>query len=215
MNRKAIVLVVLLSATVLTLRIRGDRDLIVPSVPLEELPLTIGEWHGEDVPMAPRVLEVLGDGKFLDRSYSRLDGRGGAPPVDLLIAYFPSQRTGQTIHSPQNCLPGAGWTFESGGHIDLTDTAGQSHRVAEYVVTNGTAKFEVLYWYRSRGNDIANDYAAKGYLLLQSIRDRRTDGALLRIMTPIVPGESQDTARERAVNFTANMDPLLSPYLPG
>jgi EpsI family protein len=215
MNLKAAVLVGLLSATVLTLRIRGDRDLILPSTPLAELPVTIGSWNGQDIPITPDVLQVLGEGKFLNRSYIPLHGRGTVPPaIDLLIAYFPSQRSGQTIHSPQNCLPGAGWTFESGGELNLTDAAGQPHRVAEYVVTNGTAKFEVLYWYRSRGRDIASDYAAKGYLLLQSIRDRRTDGALLRIMTPIMPGEPQETARRRAMDFTAHLDPILSPYLP-
>lgn len=118
MNRKAIVLVLLLAAADLTLRIRGDRDLIVPSLPLQDLPLTIGQWQGEDVPMEPRVLEVLGDGKFLDRSYSRLEGTGSATPIDLLIAYFPSQRTGQTIHSRKTaCRARAGRSSQEAASI--------------------------------------------------------------------------------------------------
>ncbi|AFL89055.1 EpsI family protein [Terriglobus roseus DSM 18391] len=211
-NWKATTLVLLLAATALTLRIRGEGDLVIPATPLQDLSTTIGKWQGTDLPMAPDVLQVLGDGSFLNRNYR--EAATAAPPIDLLIAYFPTQRSGQSIHSPQNCLPGAGWTFEAGGQLDLTDTTGKPHHVAEYVVTNGTARYEVLYWYRSQGRDIASDYAAKGYLLLQSIRDRRTDGALLRIMTPIAPGEPQSAARARAVSFTASLNPLLSTYLP-
>jgi EpsI family protein len=213
MNRKAAVLVALLLATILVLRIRGDRDVIVPSIPLEGLPMMIGRWYGSDLPITRDVLQVLGDGDFLNRRYHLTTGSTSS--IDLLIAYFPSQRSGQTLHSPQNCLPGAGWSFESGGQLELTDAAGQRHHVSEYTVANGTSRYEVLYWYRSSGNDIANDYSAKAYLLWRSIRDRRTDGALLRIMTRVVPGEPQDAARRRAIDFAEQMDPLLSPYLPG
>jgi EpsI family protein len=221
MNGKRIVLLVLLAATALVVHARGNGDVVVPSVPLELLPEGIGGWHGTDVSLTPEVLTVLGDGRFLNRTYrageataSLADTATASLPIDLLIAYFPSQRSGQSIHSPQNCLPGAGWTFESSGRLAFADDRGTEHRVGEYLLSNGSATLEVLYWYRSRGVDIASDYAAKGYLMVQAIRDRRTDGALIRISTPVMKGEPQAVARARAVRFAASLDPMLAPYLP-
>ena len=215
MNSKVITLIVLLSITAIILRMRGNQDRIVPSEPLALVPAELGQWRGKDVPLADDVLRALGDGQFLNRTYRPIVASSQNLPVDLLIAYFPSQRSGQSIHSPQNCLPGAGWSFASSQRLTLTDASGKPHRVGEYLVTNGTATLEVLYWYRNRGRDIAGDYEAKGYLLLQAVRDRRTDGALIRVMTPVLPGEPQSAARARVTGFTAELDPLLSPFLPG
>ena len=59
------------------------------------------------------------------------------PPISLFIGYFASQRTGQTMHSPQNCLPGAGWTFESQKYTTIQDINGKNYNVGEYVISNG------------------------------------------------------------------------------
>ena len=113
--RYLVVLALLLAAAGVLLS-RGDVDRVPASVPLAQIPETIGNWHARDVPIGDDVLAILGKGDFLNRIYSY--GSGGAAdqqvmPVSLFIGYFATQRTGQAIHSPQNCLPGAGWTFES------------------------------------------------------------------------------------------------------
>ena len=135
-------------------------------------------------------------------------------PSASFVGYFPTQRTGQSIHSPQNCLPGSGWTFESSGVTDIVDTTGHRYQVGEYVVSNGVYRQEVLYWYRTQGHNIANDYLAKARILEDSILYDRTDAALVRVMTPLRPDETHAQAHARVVHFTQQISPLLPAYIP-
>jgi len=230
------VVMLLLAATGLMLHARGNTDWVPASAPLGELPETIGGWTGRDVEIPAYALEVLGKGSFLNRIYtpatSAPPAAGAAPapgaasittaaaddpggvPVTLFIAYFPTQRTGQAIHSPQNCLPGSGWTFESSGVTELTGSAGRRYEVGEYIISDGRSRQEVLYWYRSHGRSIASDYVAKLYTLADSIRYNRTDAALIRVVTPIAPGDTLHRAHLRAVGFAEALLPLLPPYIP-
>jgi EpsI family protein len=210
----------LLLLAAVTLYRRGDKDHVPPSTPLSQFPETIGPWSGADIPIPQETLDVLGTGFFLNRNYvvpvgGAPDNRGHKPgPVGLFIGYFPTQRTGQSIHSPQNCLPGSGWTFESSGLTDVTDSAGKTTEVGDYVIVNGPTHAEVLYWYQSHGRAVANDYKAKAYMLVDSIRYSRSDAALIRIVTPVDPGESRDSAHLRAVHFAQGLIPLLPAYVP-
>ena len=208
----------LLAATACTISMRGDTDRVPFSEPLAIFPHEIESWTATDYPLDPAVLKVLGDGRFLNRVYyepaSASRPNMPAGPVGLFIGYFPTQRTGQSIHSPQNCLPGAGWTFEQKKRTELTDTAGRKLQVGEYVITDGTQRQEVLYWYRAHGRSIAGDFQAKLYMMLDAMRYNRTDGALVRVITPMQPGETQAEAHNRAVDFADHMAPMLPPYIP-
>lgn len=213
------VVVLLMCATAVLLKVRGDVDRVPPSRALSELPETIGPRTGTDIAIDPGQLEVLGKGFFLNRQY---EVEGLSPrartselaPIGLFIAYFPTQRTGQSIHSPQNCLPGAGWTFDSRGVTDLTSPTGKTYSVGEYLVSNGNSTDEVLYWYQMHGRSIANDYKAKLYTLADSIRYSRTDEALIRVITAVNPGEDRMAAHRRAVEFAEQIVPLLPAYIP-
>ena len=215
--------VLLMSLTALLLHMRGDVDRVLPSRPLSELPMTIGTRTATDMAMDPDVLQVLGKGDFLNRVYlanlpqqgrTALIDSGEGAPIGLFIGYFPTQRTGQSIHSPQNCLPGAGWSFESSWMTSLTNAAGKRYQVKEYLITDGLSSQEVLYWYQMHGRIIAGDYEAKLYTLADSIRYGRTDAALVRIITPVEPGEERLHARARAVRFAEQLAPLLPAYVP-
>jgi EpsI family protein len=180
-----------------------------------------GSWISQDFPLDDETLAVLGKGDFLNRLYttqqkiSATSGDGltpsqvATPPVNLFIGYFPTQRTGQTMHSPQHCLPGAGWTFDSQQYVNLQDVNGKNYRVGEYVISNGEIRQFVIYWYQAHGRSIPNEYLAKLY-----IRTNRTDGALVRIITPVMPAETLDSARNRAVQFTQQMAPYLPRFIP-
>ena len=210
------VILLLLLGAVGLVRLRGDVDRVPTSRPLNEFPASLDGMTSTDIPLNADVLEILGKGVFLNRVYVPAAGEPGAnlAPVGLFIGYFPTQRTGQSIHSPQNCLPGAGWTFESKGVTTLTDAGGKSYQVGEYTISNGKIRQEVLYWYRSHGRSIASDYMAKLYTLADSIRYNRTDAALVRVITPVQPNETQHQAHDRAVGFAEKMAPLLPPYIP-
>ena len=217
--------VVLLMVVTLTLLLhRGDADNVPHSEPLSQMPETIDGKVSQDIPLQDDVLSVLGKGDFLNRVYTSPNPRevalqpGAKPgdnlPVGLFIGYFATQRTGQSIHSPQHCLPGAGWTFESSRYDNLDDIDGKRFNVGEYVINNGETKQFVIYWYQAHGRSIANEYKAKAYMLADAIRYNRTDGALVRVITPIASNEQLADARDRAVHFTSRMTPYLSQFIP-
>ncbi|MGD0902868.1 MAG: exosortase C-terminal domain/associated protein EpsI [Terracidiphilus sp.] len=203
--------VLLLAGTVLILHARGNADRIPVSEPLSRVPTVIAEWTGRDLPIDQETRDVLGAGDFLSRVYTQ---DGGAQPIGLFIGYFPTQRTGVTMHSPKNCLPGAGWAFESSRYLDLSDANGKAHRVGEFIIANGENRQFVIYWYQAHGRSVANEYLAKIYMVTDAIRMNRTDGALVRVIAPIDPREGASAAQARAEAFVAQLAPVLPRFIP-
>jgi EpsI family protein len=199
---------------------RHDRTESIPiRAPFSTFPMQIGEWRGvQQPPMEPRVLEMLGVNDYLTRAYFRSDRAG----VGLYIGYFESQRQGDTIHSPLNCLPGAGWTPVSKNTIQIalpstgSGAAASPIEVNRYVIAKGLDQQLVLYWYQSRGRVVASEYWSKFYLVRDAFQLNRTDGSLVRVIAPIdarVDG-SDAAAEKNAVMFTQAMFPVLDTFLP-
>jgi EpsI family protein len=204
--------VAMLAGTALVLFARESADLIPVSEPLSQIPRTIAGWSGIDVQIDQETLKVLGTGNFLSRVYTPNDGQSQS--IDLFIAYFPTQRAGVTIHSPKNCLPGAGWAFESSQYVDLQDASGKAHRVGEYIIANEENRQFVIYWYQAHGRSVASEYMAKIYMVTDAMRLNRTDGALVRVATPIDPKEGALPAKARVEAFTAQLAPSLPRFIP-
>lgn len=200
----------LLAGTVFVLHTRGNSEPQVAREPLSQLPHGIAGWTGSDRPIDPEALAVLGPGSFLSRVYAK---SSETPPIDLFIGYFPTQRTGVTIHSPKHCLPGAGWAFESSEYVTLSDVNGKPHRVGEYIIADSDSKQLVIYWYQAHGHSEANEYAAKFYLIADAIRMNRTDGALVRVITPI-DFSGVPAAKARAELFTTQLFSSLPRFIP-
>ena len=203
--------IAMLAGTVAVLYARGSADRIPGRERLEKFPETVGGWMGADLPIDEESLEVLGPGDFLSRSYTQSNV---AEPINLFVAYFPTQRTGATIHSPKHCLPGSGWMFESSSYVRLTDVRGRTHRIGEYVITDGEARDFVIYWYEAHGRSVASEYMAKVYLVADAVRTNRTDGALVRVITPVGVMEDVSAARARAELFTKQIAPMLQRFIP-
>jgi hypothetical protein len=178
--------VVLLGAAALVLFRRGNSETIVSSEPLSDVPQTIAGLTEMDVPIEQEQLDILGKGDFLSRVYSN---GGRNVPVGLFIAYFASQRTGTTVN-------------------------GMPHQVGEYIIANGNNRQFVIYWYQAHGRSVASEYLAKAYLVSDAIRMNRTDGALVRVITPIHAETGVPAARERAEGFVAELMPQLPRFIP-
>ena len=203
--------VVLLAGAGLFLHSRSQPELLPPHNPLASFPGRVGDWQGRDLALSPNIREVLGEGDFLVRVY----GRGPDEPyLDLFLAFFPSQRAGSTIHSPQNCLPGAGWLPMESGKIKLLRPDGKTITVNRYLIGKGLERRLVLYWYQAHGRVVASEYWAKFYLVADAIRMNRSDGALVRITTPVSSQESVENGERRAVEFAQQILPTLDEYLP-
>jgi EpsI family protein len=201
----------LLAATAVFLEARRQVEPTLPRKPLAEFPETVGEWKGIDLKLTPEVLQVLGPGDFLTRIYQR---PALGPHLDLFIAYFPSQRTGDTIHSPQNCLPGAGWSPLERSRMELAGPGGRRIEVNFFVIGKGLDKQVVLYWYQAHGRVVASEYSAKYYLVADAIRSNRSDGALVRVITSIASNEEKVGAVQRAARFAEQILPLLDDHIP-
>jgi EpsI family protein len=185
-GRTWLIIVVLMLAAVALHYLSGGEAVPSPR-PLSALPLQLRGWQGVDLPLEPRIVQALGVSDYLDRAYQSSDNR----PVFLYVGYYKSQRTGVSIHSPKNCLPGTGWEPVTAGHVAVPLPNGQRAIVNQYIVENGLRRQLVLYWYQSHGRVIASEYRGKVYMVLDSLRLHRTDAALVRVSSPIAKEDEQ------------------------
>jgi EpsI family protein len=181
--------------------------------PLATCPMQLSFWRGQRAPDFDQgTLAVLGVDEYINRVYLDASRR----PIGLYVGYYGSQREGDTMHSPLNCLPGAGWSpisfTRTAIPVSAANAATSSITVNRYVIEKGLDRQLVLYWYQSHGRVVASEYWGKVYMVLDAIRTNRTDGALVRIIAPIVTTE--EDAEHQAVGFAQTLYPLLGRYLP-
>ena len=201
----------LLAGTAIFLQARKRSETLPFREPLALFPHQLGAWAGTDVSIPPDVREVLGSGDFLLRVYQN---SSGGTDVDLFVAYIPSQREGDTLHSPKNCLPGAGWSPVESSQLSISLPGQSPLPVNRYVIAKGSEHQLVFYWYWAHGRAVASEYWAKFYLIADSIRLNRSDGSLVRVATPLFEDEDPLKAERRLLDFTGNMVPRLGPYVP-
>lgn len=188
----------LLGATALAAR-SAQPEITPLREPLAGIPRAIGSWNGQDAPaFTDAVLEQLGVDEYVNRIYVQ-----AGLPLSLYVGYYESQRAGDTIHSPQNCLPGAGWLPVTSSTLTL-QVAGRQEPVTvnRLLIQKGTERQVVLYWYQSHGRVVASDYWSKAYLIYDAMRLRRSDAAMVRVISPVMPSEENDgAAAARAAAF--------------
>jgi exosortase D (VPLPA-CTERM-specific) len=201
---------VLLSAAGLAVFFISGREEIVPErTRFVAFPATLGQWQGRPSLLEPQIEHALGLEDYILSDYSK--PKGGA--VNLYVAYYASQRKGSSPHSPIICIPGDGWRI-----IDFERTAyGSGARklpLNRVIIARGSDKQLVYYWFVQRGRQIANEYWSKWYLFADAITKNRTDGALVRLTTPIYAGESERAGDQRLESFIHELEPRLGAYLP-
>jgi EpsI family protein len=214
MVRRVVLLSVCLLAGFGVIARASRTEIVPPRQPLKQFPLKAGSWSGRDYePLTAEVLAVLGADEYLSRFYQS-PSEGG---VGLYIGYYESQRQGDTMHSPLNCLPGAGWQPLSKSYltIPVTDASG-AHEISvnRYVIEKGLDRQVVLYWYQSHGRVIANEYRSKVLMVYDAMRLNRSDAALVRVISPVIGPDGQERADARGVEFVKTMFPLLDAFLP-
>ena len=213
-ERLGLVFVVLLAAAAAA--VRADRSEETPlRMSFFLFPMQLGEWRGFSQPLSDEVLQVLGVDDYLSRAYVTRD----RSVIGLYIGYWQSQKQGDTMHSPQNCLPGSGWEPVSQAMLPIPDPrnpAGPALKINRYVIKKGLDRQLVLYWYQSHGRVIGSEYWSKIYLVADAVRLNRTDAAIVRVIAPIA-GEAADAesaAERQALGFVNLLLPQLSTFLP-
>lgn len=214
----ALSLCFVLAAVVLA---RASKSEPVPvRAPLSELPFQMEQYRGtRAADLEPEILAVLGVEEYLNRVY-RATGTG--LPVGLYVGYYASQREGDTMHSPMNCLPGSGWVPISTDRVKVPIAgvaAGSVSREIEInrvIVEKSGERMLVMYWYQSHGRVVASEYWSKIHMVLDAMRTNRTDAAMIRVVLPIprnALGVEVEVEQE-AVSFVRTLFPLLDRHLP-
>jgi EpsI family protein len=201
-------LVVVVQATLFYTASHGENTPL--PAPLTTFPAVLGHFHEiQEGVIDPDTREVLKADDLMSRVYA-----DGASRQELFIAYFKTQRQGQSPHSPKNCLPGSGWqtVSEETGRVDVPVAGGSIH-INQYVVSKGDAQSVVYYWYQSQGRVIADEFAAKFYLVSDSIRHHRSDTALVRVVVPIAQNQTKE-AEKSGYEFIQTAYPVIRAFLP-
>ena len=192
----------------------SDRsNLLPPRESLAAFPLRVGEWHGQRRSIEPPVLRTL---KLTD--YALMDfasaKRSGA--INFYVAYYESQRKGEAVHSPRSCIPGDGWQIEALDQVavDGVTTPSGTLTVNRVVIAKGDLRQVVYYWFAQRGRHLTNEYLVKWYLFVDGMTRNRTDGALVRLVTPLGRNEPESAADARLGDFLREVFPQLSEFVP-
>jgi exosortase D (VPLPA-CTERM-specific) len=206
------IVAVTMLATAIFLQAHSSTEIIPPQQPLSSLPSQIDGWKGTDSSLGEEELDILGHPEYLMRTYEIASLE--QPWFNLYAVYFPSQRAGDTIHSPDHCLPGAGWIPTSREVIGLARPDGSSIPVNRYVVAKLLERRLVLYWFQAHGRVVSSEWSSKYYLISDSIHMNRSDGGMVRLMTPMLEGESADAAQARMMKLGSHFLALLDDHIP-
>ena len=206
---------VLLVAEALAVQWAGHAERVPATPDLSAFPRQIGRWNqSSEIPIEPDVEAQLRADRLLDRVYFSGVPAGGGSQAEVLVAWFNSQTKGdRQPHSPRVCLPGAGWLPESTGTVGIETPAGRL-AATQYIVSKGGFRSAVLYWYQTPRRTIAGEWEAKSWILVDALRDHRTDVALVRIVVPSFNGQTK-AATDAAAEFARAAYPLLRRELPG
>jgi len=178
--------------------------------PLAQLPEILGEWRqkGDEMRFPSSIESVLRASDYTQRYYSSPDGR----MANLYVGYYASQRTGASYHSPQNCLPGAGWVMREPQMVEIVTPAGKTFTANRYRIENGTFDEIMIYWYQGRGRAEASEYRDKINTVWDSFLRRRSDGAMVRVMTSV--GGNEQSATKAAIDLSARLADNLGEFVP-
>jgi EpsI family protein len=185
---------------------------VIPNVPpWSQFPSSVGDWTAvAEFPIEQDVLDKLQPDDYLNRNYSAGNGQKLA---NLFVGYFNTRRNGRAPHSPQWCLPGAGWKSVFTRRVSIPIDGGTSQLPAnEYLVEKGVNQELVLYWYHQGTRTVANEVVAQVYSLPDLILHLRTDTALVRIIVP-VSGRDSQAAIGTAVGFAQTVYPLVLKHI--
>ena len=177
---------------------------------LRDFPAQVGSWRqvGDDLRFDDETEKVLRADDYLSRNFVS-NGR----TASFYVGYYATQRNGATYHSPLNCLPGSGWVMSDPARITIAPAGGGAPFEANrFVIANGRDRALMIYWYQGRGRAVASEYWGKIYTVLDSVRRRRSDGAMVRVMVSV--GNSQQEAQNAAVEMAAQAAAELPAFVP-
>jgi exosortase D (VPLPA-CTERM-specific) len=213
-SARIVVSTAFIALTAVGLQLITQRTEVIPERARFALfPDEIENWRGRQEALPAGIVRALSADDYILANYQR---PGDPGIVNLYSAYYSSQRKGASIHSPRSCLPGNDWEIMSLTRrvVDDVGPDGAPLAVNRVVIAKGDVRQLVYYWFEQRGRRLTSEYAVKWYLLWDAIQINRTDGALVRLTTPITAGTRVEVADQRLQEFLRAAYPELDPYIP-
>ncbi len=178
------------------------------ALPLDSIPLVLGSRRGIQDTLSTEQVRAAAVSDYLYRYFP-----ADTAPFDLYIGYYVQQTQGKTIHSPKNCLPGAGWEALNQSTVTLPTAVGPA-TVNRYLLQNKDRRALVFYWYQGRGRVEADEYRVKWQLLRDSALRGRSEEALMRIIVYLNDSTSEARAAEMASSVATELIPVAARILP-
>ncbi len=207
-----VALILIIAVTALSFAIPKRAEIPPQRTTFASFPLQIGEWQGKGDRLEQIYIDTLKFDDYIIADF--MNNKHQA--VNFYVAYYASQRKGESAHSPRTCIPGGGWEITSltQGTLNGITVAGHPLRVNRTVIQKGDVKELVYYWFQQRGRVITNEYLVKWYLFYDALTRNRTDGALVRLTAFVEPGQSLEEADARLTAFAQAVAPTLPAYIP-
>jgi exosortase D (VPLPA-CTERM-specific) len=209
-----IVAVLLLGVTLALSQGVDFREKIPANKSVAQFPLEIGEWKAKKrEKIDPIFLDRLDLSEYIMMDYENR----AAKSINFYVAYYESQSKGKSIHTPASCLPGQGWTFDQSGSVSIPGLQQQTGipKVNRAVIQYGNSRQIAYYWFSLRGRILRNMYQVKIYNFWDALTMQRTDGALIRLITPVYENEDLSDVDTRLQDFLQELVPVLEEYIPG
>ncbi|WP_455388693.1 VPLPA-CTERM-specific exosortase XrtD [Petrachloros mirabilis] len=207
----AVCILIVAGMTALSFQLREREEIIPSRQSFLDFPMELAGWRGTSMVLERQYVDVLRFDDYLLADYQAPT----AGSVNLYVAYYRSQKKGQSAHSPKTCLPGGGWELSSMTETEIAASdGGRALRANRVVIRKGDERQVVLYWFKQRDRLLTDEYMVKAALFWDSLTRRRSDGALVRLIAPLVPGEDEESADRRLNQFAALVEPMLDGYVP-
>ncbi len=204
--------IAILIAAIIPTLVPERQEIIPPRAEFANFPLRVGDWQGRVDALESIYLDALKLDDYLLAEYTQ----GPDERVGLYVAYYASQRAGQSAHSPRSCIPGDGWVIEDFSQRSLSGVNNGSAplTVNRAVIKKGDMTQLVYYWFQQRGRNITNEYLVKWFLFWDSLTRQRSDGALIRMTTVVPAGVAVSTGDNLLTEFAADVVQPLDNYVP-
>ncbi|PIE73869.1 MAG: VPLPA-CTERM-specific exosortase XrtD [Deltaproteobacteria bacterium] len=186
------------------------REKIPLAKSLTIFPMKIGRWEAARQALTEDIIDELDLSDYVMFDYTGEDKK----QINFYVAYYESQRKGESIHSPASCLRGSGWSFKQAGAVTLFLPDGREMPVNRAVIEREPLKQIAYYWFPFRGRILTNAYQMKLYNFWDALIRQRTDGALVRLITAVYPDETEESAEKRLQGFVFKVVPVLESFLP-
>jgi exosortase D (VPLPA-CTERM-specific) len=212
MRLLGVALTVFAAMTAYSLGQSRAEEIVPDRLDLNHFPLLVGAWQGTPDTLESIYIDALKFDDYMIANYKR-----GSDHLNFYIAWYGSQRSGQSAHSPRSCIPGGGWRIHSIDQMHLDDLYLGSRPLMtnRAVIQKGEARQVVYYWFQQRGRVVTNEYLVKWYLFVDALLHNRTDGALVRLTIPLGRGQSLQEADAQAGDFMRRILPRMNDFIPG